>query len=147
MENNTDFTFSCSHCGQHLKAEMDMVGTKIMCPTCGNVVQYVENKHGTVTVKDVQVKLYKVLTVDGGNVVRSGGKNIFEQTLVLRFWWDGGSSRSTTFGNRTTTTHYNANGTPAGSSTTTTFGNRTTTTHYNQYGQPAGTTTRYNVGR
>lgn len=180
MENNTDFTFSCPHCGQHLKAEMDMVGTKIVCPTCGNaisvpqvgnpaastgdsdlpqprrpiitvvkrgrgpsfkktwffiagivlfvlclkscvssdadltidqytqkqieeissevsswakdrpnVVQYVENKHGTVTVKDVQVKLYKVQTVDGGNVVRSGGKNIFEQTLVLRFWWDG----------------------------------------------------------
>jgi len=27
---------------------------------------------------------------------------------------------------------------------TTTFGNQTTTTHYNQYGQPTGTSTRYN---
>ena len=180
MENNTDFTFSCPHCGQHLKAEMDMVGTKIVCPTCGNAIsvpqvgnpaastgdsdlpqprrpiitvvkrgrgpsfkktwffiagivlfvlclkscvssdadltvdQYtqkrieeisskvsswakdrpkavrdVEERHGTVTVKDVQVKFYNVQTIDGGNVVYGGGENISEQKLVLRFWWDG----------------------------------------------------------
>lgn len=52
----------------------------------------------------------------------------------------GRNSRTTTFGNQTTTTHYGANGMPAGRSVTTRFGNQTTTTHYGANGMPMGTT-------
>lgn len=59
----------------------------------------------------------------------------------------GGSSRTTTLGNQTTTYHHVANGASAGRSVTTQFGTQTTTTHYDQYGRPAGTTRNNVVGR
>ena len=54
-----------------------------------DIVKRVEEKHGTVTVKNVEIKHYSVQTVDGGNLVRGDGGNISEHKLVLRFWWDG----------------------------------------------------------
>lgn len=53
------------------------------------IVEYVEDKHGTVTVKNVQVKQFSIQTIDGGDLVYGDGKNISEYRLVLRFWWDG----------------------------------------------------------
>lgn len=53
------------------------------------IVRRVEGKHGTVTVKSVQVKHFSIQTVDGGNLVYGDGENISEYKLVLRFWWDG----------------------------------------------------------
>ena len=32
----SEFKFLCPHCGQHLEAEADMIGTEIECPVCGN---------------------------------------------------------------------------------------------------------------
>ena len=53
------------------------------------IVKRVEAKHGTVTVKNVQVKHFSIQTIDGGNFVHGDGENISEYKLVLRFWWDG----------------------------------------------------------
>lgn len=35
MTEEKSFKFNCSHCGQHLDAEQDMVGMEFDCPACG----------------------------------------------------------------------------------------------------------------
>ncbi len=39
MDNTTEFTFVCPHCGQHLAAELNMVGMELECPSCGKTLQ------------------------------------------------------------------------------------------------------------
>lgn len=53
------------------------------------IVQNVEQRHGTVTVKNVQVVSYDIQTVDHGNIVYGEGENVAQHELILRFWWDG----------------------------------------------------------
>lgn len=69
---------------EDLSSEVASWGTKRP-----EIVKRVEDKHGTVTVKNVQVKHFSIQTVDGGNLVHGDGENISEYKLVLRFWWDG----------------------------------------------------------
>ena len=33
---SAEFTFACPHCGQHLRAEADMIGMQVACPACQN---------------------------------------------------------------------------------------------------------------
>lgn len=35
MAKNNTFKFACSHCGQHIEAECDMIGMAFDCPACG----------------------------------------------------------------------------------------------------------------
>ena len=54
-----------------------------------SIVESIEAKHGTVTVKKVEVEHFSVQTIDGGRVVYGDGDNLSEYKLILRFWWDG----------------------------------------------------------
>ncbi len=38
MDNQTQFTFACPQCGQHLAAEPDMAGMELDCPGCGKTI-------------------------------------------------------------------------------------------------------------
>ena len=68
----SEFKFSCSHCGQHMKCDEGASGRQIQCPNCHHLIRIPPVPGKTVEYKPESGQTWGTF-VPSGNVPRPGG--------------------------------------------------------------------------